>query len=141
MHLIQDLEKSMDETNPDWKVFLTTGTATTIEYLIETCKLTQTLVDNAIPSVSERANMDAIAAEGKPTTLMDMYRDLLKEQARLLGSYLQEISNVSLEDEQALKKKADNAPILYKAMQALAEAGVLRDIVDDVRKQDVRGKK
>ncbi|KAH6721364.1 hypothetical protein BKA61DRAFT_699881 [Leptodontidium sp. MPI-SDFR-AT-0119] len=134
MHLIQALEKTLSETIPDWKVYIESRIATTIEDLLNTYNLTQNLVDTATPTESEQARLDA--ASGDPTRLIELYRELVKEQDRLRSAYMQEVGMIGQEDEQALKKKVDHTSILYKAMQALAEAGVLRDIVNDIREQE-----
>ncbi|KAH7369914.1 hypothetical protein BKA65DRAFT_487322 [Rhexocercosporidium sp. MPI-PUGE-AT-0058] len=133
MRLVQALEKTLDETIPDWKVYIESRTAATIEDLLKTCKLTQDLVDRATPSEFDQAKLDT--AGGDPAKIMDLYTDLVKEQDHLRSAYMQEVGMIGQEDEQALKRKVDHTPIIYKAMQALAGAGVLRDIVNDVREQ------
>ena len=134
LRLVQALEKALHEIIPDWKVYIETHTAATIEDLSKICNLTQDLVDSAKPSESEQCKMTAAA--GDPAKLMDLYRDLVKEQDRLRSVYMNEVENIGIEDEKILKTKIDHTPTLYKAIQALAEAGVLRDIVDDVREQE-----
>ncbi|KAL2072296.1 hypothetical protein VTL71DRAFT_11639 [Oculimacula yallundae] len=134
MHLIQTVEKTLSEIIPDWRVFFDTSTAATVDDLLKTCKLTQDMVDNITPSISERAKMDS--AQGDPTKLKDLYCELVREQDNLKNVYMQEATMIGQEDEQVLQKKIDHTPMLYRAIQALAEAGVLRDIVDDVREQE-----
>ncbi|PVH71847.1 cysteine proteinase [Cadophora sp. DSE1049] len=139
MHLIQALEKALSSVTPDWKVFLQTSSAATIEDLQNTCKITQDLVDSSLPSASELTKI--VTAGNDPENLMALYRELVKEQNRLRNVYMQEITTVGQEDEQAEKKKIDYTPLLYRAMQTLAEAGVLRGIVEDVREQEAKDKK
>ena len=138
MHLIQIFEKTMSATVPDWKAFLQINTAATIDDLQNICKLTQQLVDASVLSPSELAKVSA--AESDPEKLMALYRELVSEQNRLRSVYMQEVSIVAQEDEQAEKKKIDHTYLLYKAMQTLAEAGVLRSIVEDVREQEAKDK-
>ncbi|CZS95055.1 related to 26S proteasome-associated ubiquitin carboxyl-terminal hydrolase [Rhynchosporium agropyri] len=132
LHLIQAVERALSELIPDWRVFMEAGTATTIEDTSTMCKVTRDLVDRVAPSASERAKLDA--AVNDPTKLQDLYNKLVKEQDGLKNIYLEEVGMVGQEDEQALKKKIDHTATLYRAMQALAEAGVLGDIVNDVQR-------
>ncbi|KAH7395722.1 ubiquitin carboxyl-terminal hydrolase [Cadophora sp. MPI-SDFR-AT-0126] len=138
MRLIQALENALSTAIPDWKVFLQTDTAHTVDDLHNIYKLTQELVDSSPPAASELAKISMAGTD--PEKLMALYRELVNEQNRLRSVYTQEVSIVGQEDEQAEKKKIDHTHLLYRAMQTLAEAGVLRGIVEDVRGQEAKNK-
>lgn len=134
MNLIQALETALTDTIPDWKVFLNSPAAITLETLSQTCRITQNLVDNSKPPAAEVDKIEHAA--GDPGKLMTLYGDWVRQQDRLRSAYLQEVGMVGLEDEQALQRKVDHTPLLYRAVQALAEAGVLGEIVEDIREQE-----
>ena len=110
MHLIQTFEKTISTTIPDWKVFLQTDAAATVDDLHNICKLTQELVDASVLSASELAKISAAGSD--PEKLMALNRELVSEQNRLRSVYMQEVSIVGQEDEQAEKKKFDHTHLL-----------------------------
>lgn len=109
-------------------------TSVSLEELYNTCGLSQDLIDASTTSESEKAKIDA--TKGDPNKLCALYRDLVKEQGRIRSLYMQEVTLVGQEDEQALRRKKDYTPMLYKAMRALAEAGALKDIIMDLREKE-----
>jgi ubiquitin carboxyl-terminal hydrolase L5 len=46
---------------------------------------------------------------------------------------MDEAASIEQENEQAARRKHDHTPRIYNAMKALAKAGVLKDIVLDIR--------
>jgi ubiquitin carboxyl-terminal hydrolase L5 len=67
-----------------------------------------------------------------PTELIDIRRELLSEQAQLENSYVQEAAMIEEENEHAARRKVDYTPIIYNSIKALAEQGVLKEIVRDL---------
>ncbi|KAI6709261.1 hypothetical protein JHW43_008208 [Diplocarpon mali] len=130
---IQAVETSLTKVAPDWRVFIQSDLAVPIDELNETCGLSQDLV-NATPATSDLAKIEAV--QGDPDKLFEFYRSLVREQGRLQASYKEEYAAVGREDAVALRRKKDYTPLVYKAMKALAEAGVLKDIILDLRQKD-----
>jgi ubiquitin carboxyl-terminal hydrolase L5 len=62
-----------------------------------------------------------------------LYKDLALEQKALRSEYMQELASNVQEDQLAAARKNDRTPVVYMAIKALAEAGVLKDIVRDLR--------
>jgi len=117
---------------PDWRAFAGGDGSPKLNELCESFGLSQELIDNAKMPTSaleriQQASMD-------PSSLMKLHEGFLKEQAALRSSYMEEAASIGQEDEQAAKRKQDNSPQIYNSMKALAETGVLKGIVQDIRK-------
>jgi ubiquitin carboxyl-terminal hydrolase L5 len=81
----------------------------------------------------EPAKMKVEEAISNPGRLLELYKDLVLEQKALRSEYMQELASNVQEDQLAAARKEDRTPVVYMAIKALAEAGVLKDIVRDLR--------
>ncbi|PBP16855.1 putative ubiquitin carboxyl-terminal hydrolase protein [Diplocarpon rosae] len=131
---IQAVEKSLTKVVPDWRVFVQSNLAVSLNELSDTCGLSQDLVHTATSATSDLAKIEAV--QGDPEKLMGFYQSLVKEQGRLRALYEEEVMVIGQEDAVAVQRKKDYTPLVYKAMKALAEAGVLKDIIKDLRQKD-----
>jgi ubiquitin carboxyl-terminal hydrolase L5 len=131
--LILDVEKILTATIPDWKLFMQfqSNQSIPIEELKASFKLSTNQIDNANPTESSKNKVEEAASD--PEVLINLYKDLVLEQKALRSEYMQEIASVAQEDEQAARRKEDHTPIVCMAIKALAEVGVLKDIVRDLR--------
>ncbi len=130
-HLILAVEDSLSGIAPDWREFVDSDKSIPLDELNDSFGLPKSMIDDAKPSESEQRRIDDAGAD--PSKFMILYRDLVSRQRSLRSSYMQEVALVGQEDEQAARRKKDYTPMVYKAIRALAEAGVLRDIVKDIR--------
>ncbi|KAI9052522.1 hypothetical protein LZ554_003866 [Drepanopeziza brunnea f. sp. 'monogermtubi'] len=139
-HLLQAVETALADAIPDWKVIINSPLAAPLSELTTTCGLTQEFVTASASSHSELADIEA--AKSEPGTLFGIYQDLAEKQSRFLAAYREEAMVVVQEDAIALRRKKDFTPVMYKAMKALADAGVLPSIIKDLRDKDKgKGKK
>jgi ubiquitin carboxyl-terminal hydrolase L5 len=129
--LLFETEKCLDEMVPDWKAFKTDDVLPQLRNLCESFGLSKELVDITEPPASALENLQRSTTD--PSSLMKLHQELLKEQAILRGVYMDEAASIEQEDEQAARRKQDHTPRIYNATKALAEAGVLKDIVLDIR--------
>ncbi|EKD15117.1 uncharacterized protein L3040_003681 [Drepanopeziza brunnea f. sp. 'multigermtubi'] len=130
-HLLQAVETALADAIPDWKVIINSPLAAPLSELSTTCGLTQEFVTASAPSNSELADIEA--AKSEPRTLFGIYQGLAEKQSRSLAAYQEEAMVVVQEDAIALRRKKDFTPVMYKAMKALADAGVLPSIIKDLR--------
>ena len=121
-HIILDVEKILSAVIPDWKLF----TQSQSDQPISTDQIRR-----AQPP--EPAKMKVEEAISNPGRLLELYKDLVLEQKALRSEYMQELASNVQEDQLAAARKEDHTPVVYMAIKALAEAGVLKDIVRDLR--------
>jgi ubiquitin carboxyl-terminal hydrolase L5 len=131
MHSISAVEKALSALVPDWKLFMDADESISVTDLNESLGLPQDLINNATPSVSAIRRLEEVAND--PGMLMSYRKTLMGEQSKLRAAYLQEVAEISQEDEQAERRKHDYTPTVYNSIKSLAEAGVLKDIVMDTR--------
>lgn len=136
---LQAVETALSKTMPDWRTHLTHPVAATYPDLAIACGLTQDLITAATPDLSELSKV--AASDSDPERLSDIYKDLVKEQGRILAAYKEEATIVAEENEVALRRKKDFAPVVYRAMKTLAEAGVLPSIIKDLREKGEKGER
>jgi len=129
--LLVETEKRLDEMIPDWKAFKEDDVPSQLNELCESFGLSKNLVNSAEPPASALKRLEQATAH--PSSLMRLYQELMKEQAILRGAHTEEAASIVQENEQAAKRKHDHTPRIYNAMKALAEAGVLKEIVLDIR--------
>jgi ubiquitin carboxyl-terminal hydrolase L5 len=132
MHSISAVEKSLTATLPDWKQFLEIDE--TVALPIEandSFALSTELITTS--SVSDSVQRKLKAAATDPSTLLDLRRRLVAEQSQLQRSYVEEIALIEQENEQAARRKVDYTLIIYSSIKLLADQGVLKEIVRDLR--------
>ncbi|KAG0647183.1 Ubiquitin carboxyl-terminal hydrolase isozyme L5 [Hyphodiscus hymeniophilus] len=132
LHSRSAVEKALNATLPDWKVFVENEeSAPALPLEPNECfGLSKELLANSYVSDSVQRRLKA--AIDDPTMLIDMRIALLSEQIQLQKSYLEEIASIGMEDEQAARRKIDYTPIIYNSVKELAERGVLKEIVKDL---------
>jgi len=130
---ILDVEKILADLVPDWKLFLQSqlDLSMPIDELESSFDLSADQINNV--NLSEAARKKIYEAASDPEMLINLYKDLVLEQKPLRSEYMQEVASIAQEDEQAARRKEDHTPVVYMAIKALAEAGVLKDIVRDMR--------
>lgn len=130
---ILDVEKTLATVIPDWRLFIQSqlDLSIPINELESSFGLSIDRINNV--NLPESARKKIEEATSEPEMLMNLYKDLVLEQNALRSEYMQEIASIAQEDEQAARRKEDHTPIVYTAIKALAEAGVLKDIVRDLR--------
>jgi ubiquitin carboxyl-terminal hydrolase L5 len=132
-HLILDVEKILAAVIPDWKLFMQSQSdlSMSMDELTGSFDISVDQVNNANPPESARKKAEKAISD--PERLLNLYKDLVSEQKALRSEHAQEVASLAQEDDLAATRKQDHAPVVYVAIKALAEAGVLRDIVMDLR--------
>ena len=131
LHSIPVIEKALNAALPSWKEFVEADdTANLPLETNESFALSKELLDNTyIPDSVQRKLR---AATDDPTMLIDMRRQLLGEQVDLQTAFMDEVTAIAMENEQAAQRKIDYTPIIYNSIKELAVQGVLKDIVKDL---------
>jgi ubiquitin carboxyl-terminal hydrolase L5 len=125
-------EDSLKAMIPDWKAFTESGeTSCSLDELQESFSLTRDLIDKANPP--ESAILRLKEAGSDPRMMIHLHQGLVKEQKSLRDSYMHEVSLIGQADEQAARRREDHTPLIYHAIKALSEAGVLKDIIKDIK--------
>lgn len=132
-HLILDVEKMLAAVTPDWKLFMQSPSdlSMSMDELAGSFDISTDQIEKADPPVSARKKVEE--ATSNPEKLLSLYKDLVLEQKAVRSEYMQELTWITQEDELATTRKQDHTPVVYMAIKALANAGVLKDIVKDLR--------
>jgi ubiquitin carboxyl-terminal hydrolase L5 len=132
-HLLLDVEKNLSVVIPDWKLFIQAQSdhPLSTEELRDLFNVSPDQIRIAEPPESARKEVEQ--ATSNPEKLLELYKSLVLEQKRFQREYMQEDASNAQEDQQAAERKQDHTPVVYMAVKALAEAGVLKDIVRDLR--------
>jgi ubiquitin carboxyl-terminal hydrolase L5 len=132
-HMILDVEKIFATVIPDWKLFMQAQSdlSMSMDELAGSFHISTDQIEKADPPKSAGKRVEEAASD--PEKLLGLYKDLVLEQKALGSEYMQELTCVTQEDELAATRKQDHTPVIYMAIKALAEAGVLKDIVKDSR--------
>lgn len=128
---ILTVEEALTSVLPDWKSFLENDERVSLERPDEACDLSQDLLRQAQLPESARRKVEDVGAD--PGRLMELHREWMQLQSGLRNSYIEEVALVGQENEQAARRQVDYTPLIYASIKALAEDGVLKDIVKDVK--------
>ncbi|TAQ84598.1 hypothetical protein B7494_g7083 [Chlorociboria aeruginascens] len=120
------IEDVLTHVSPDWRLFIESCEPKPLCEPNEAFGLTQDIIDNS--QLSNQA-IDLLRDAGTDIgMLMELHRNLTVEQIALQRSYIEEVSLVGQENEQAARRKHDHTPMIYKSVKLLAEQGVLKGI-------------
>jgi ubiquitin carboxyl-terminal hydrolase L5 len=127
------VEKALASAVPGWKLFMQSQSelSMSMDELTGSFDISADQINNANPPESARERVEEATSD--PEKLLLLYKDLVSEQKALRSEYAQELISIAQEDDLAATRKQDHAPVVYMTIKALAEAGVLRDIVLDLR--------
>ena len=131
MHSISAVEDQLSTILPGWKEFAEVDVSNLLGDAMESIDLPKDLMDNA---ESPESTIRKLAeARSDPSVLLDLHRDWMREQTALRGSYVEEAALIGQENDQAARRKHDYTPMIYNAIKSLAEKGLLKEIVKDIR--------
>ncbi|KAE9369436.1 cysteine proteinase [Stipitochalara longipes BDJ] len=132
-HLILEVERVLAALIPDWKLFVQSQSdlPMSIDEMKGFFDISTNQINTANAPESARQRIEGASLD--PQKLLNLYKDLILEQKALRGEYIQEVASIAQEDELAASRKQDHTPVVYMAIRALAEAGVLKDIVLELR--------
>ena len=132
IHSMAAIEKALNTALPDWQQFVEVeeNSPPLPHEPNESFALSEELLANSYAPDTFRRKLKASAAD--PTKLIDLRQGLLAEQTRLQNSYVDEVTRIGQENEQAARRKIDYTPIIYSSIKELAEQGVLKEIVRDL---------
>lgn len=131
IQIIKRVETILAEQNPDWNNFNHTDVSELIKGPSEAFGVTDKLLKDTDLPVS-KCNM--LEQEGTDTSaLLRLYQKWVAEQKALRDAYMEELSSINNENEQAARRKKDHTPIVYRTLKSLADKGLLREIMEQVR--------
>ena len=124
---VQAIENMLFTQSPDWKLFLDADESMCLDLEPNAnFGLTQDAIDSS--SISDvDINLNA------PPALVDMRRKWMKDQAKLQVDFMEEAALIGQQDEQAQCRKHDYTPVIFNSFKKLAEAGILKEIIQEVR--------
>lgn len=132
LNLVLSVQSILDELSPDWKVSVKGEKPPQLDELFESIGISQTLISNSKPPAYVLGRIDRVRED--PSSLLKLYEELLRDLAALRSSFFEEVTSIGREDEQVARRKQDHSPVIYNSIKALAEAGVLKGIVQDIKK-------
>lgn len=116
---------------PDWKLFLDEEQLDLETGPNPAYGLTDHILEAATVPTSSTEAMGNAGEDG--IVLLELYKDMVREQGRLKTLYLEEVSAIGQENDQAERRKHDYTPAIYESIKILAEKGVLKEIMEDIR--------
>ncbi|KAM3069929.1 hypothetical protein ACMFMF_008283 [Clarireedia jacksonii] len=128
---IRAIEEALSNEMPDWRSFDDIDDATTIRGPCEAFGISPSLLQDArvCPKVEE-----VLGQGGMDTSmLLQRLRQLVTEQRDMRVSYTEEVATIDRENVQAARRKEDHTPLVYRTIRTLAEKGILKDIMNDVK--------
>ena len=128
---VKAIEDILSTQSPDWKLFLGADESMTLELEPSVnFGLTQDIIDkSSISEAARQLNLDCLS----PSDLLAMRRKWIKDQTKHQVEFMEEAALIGQQDEQAERRKHDYTPVIYDSVKKLAEAGVLKDIIQEVR--------
>lgn len=128
INITTELDKILASIIPGWRG---TEDDSSGPIALEDLRLSQNLLIEygASESMKERLR----EAHADASSLIDLRQDLGKEQHGLKASFTEEVARIEKENEQTERRRNDFTPMVYSALQKLAERGVLKDILQEAR--------
>ncbi|KAL3426182.1 ubiquitin carboxyl-terminal family 1 [Phlyctema vagabunda] len=124
-------EARLDSLIPDWKAFLEVGKTAPPSESGEEYGITKDILSAAcIPQPIQAQITDV---ETDPGRLLDLYKELKRNQGQLQQSYVQEVALIGQDEDHAPTGTADLASMIHASIEALAEANVLEEIMQDLQ--------
>jgi len=128
---VKAVEEVLSTQSPDWKLFLNANETITLDLEPNVSfGLTQDIIDkSSISEGAQKLNLECLS----PPDLLNLRRQWIKDQTNQQIEFMEEAALIGQQDEQAERRKHDYTPVIYDSVKKLAEAGVLKDIVREVR--------
>ncbi|RDL32468.1 uncharacterized protein BP5553_08924 [Venustampulla echinocandica] len=136
MKSVMAVEEVLSLVLPDWKLFVTGDIPPTASELCESFGVTNDLIETTELPISTKEDLEKTGSD--PQKLMELRLRMVGDYAALCRSYLEEAALIGQEDDQAAKRKEDHTPVIYSAIKKIAEAGVLKGIVADIRENGMK---
>ena len=128
------IEEALTAALPDWRQFMEGNGSFRTEQADDCFGVNKDLMEAA--QLSETNQKQLIDAATDTVKLMDMHRECMRDQGSLKAAYMEELTLINQEDDQAIKRKQDLTPLIYNSIKTLAENGILQDIVAAVAEND-----
>ncbi|RAL61924.1 hypothetical protein DID88_002413 [Monilinia fructigena] len=131
IHAINFVEVMLSQQTPDWNKFSQADVSEPIrgpsEALGVTDKLLhETVLPESTGKILEQASTDA-------SILLLLRQQWVAEQRELRIIYMDELSSINEENEQAARRKKDHTPLVYRTLRSLADKGLLKRIMEEVQ--------
>lgn len=125
-------EAALDSASPGWKQFIDSSESVHngFEEAFGISKIMKST------KIAHRGRERLEAAGGDPSILFELHGEWTEDMRALQTSFMEEVALIGHENEQATRWKKDNTPVIYKAIKALTEEGLLQQVVHDVHGSD-----
>ncbi|ESZ90661.1 hypothetical protein SBOR_8961 [Sclerotinia borealis F-4128] len=131
VHAIKLVETMLSQDNPDSNNFSQTDVSELMRGPSEAFGVTDKLLHDIALHASTGKLLEQESTD--TSALLQLYQQWVAEQRALRIAYMEELSSVNDENEQAARRKKDHTPIVYRTLRSLAEKGVLKEIMEEVQ--------
>ncbi|KAB8293136.1 hypothetical protein EYC80_007488 [Monilinia laxa] len=131
IHAINLVEVMLSQQTPDWNKFSQEDVSEPIRGPSDALGVTDKLLHETVLPAStgkilEQASTDA-------SILLLLRQQWVAEQRELRITYMDELSSINEENEQAARRKKDHTPLVYRTLKSLADKGLLKQIMEEVQ--------
>jgi hypothetical protein len=115
----------------DWRVFMNNNISASDIAMDNMHGLTEQFASNISLSEPVREKVDSVSEDYK--ALKIMYEELMEEQKKLREPWVRGLKEINDAHLEAVWQTYDHTPQLYKTIQKLSNAGVLKEIVIEMQ--------
>lgn len=132
LNYLTQVEASLNANVEDWQAFIDSAEIIgPLQELGPSFDLTSADISQAQLSNEDKEKIEK--ALSQPGSLIELYKSLAQEYSKLNAKYMDVVIASTQEQEIALQRKRDDTPLIYEAIKALSEAGILGDIIWDMK--------
>ncbi|KAA8566369.1 hypothetical protein EYC84_008945 [Monilinia fructicola] len=131
IHAINLVEAMLSQQNPGWNEFNQTDVSELIRGPSEALGVSDKILHETVLSASTGKILEQASTD--PSTLLLLRQQWVAEQRELRITYMDELSAINEENEQAARRKKDHTPLVYRTLRSLADRGLLKQIMEEVQ--------
>ncbi|KAH6677532.1 ubiquitin carboxyl-terminal hydrolase [Halenospora varia] len=133
---IANVEECLNTTFADWRSFVGIDSSEISTDIDELCQLfggiAHATFEDATPP--QLATEELQAAGLDPDLLFKQRQNLIDDHKALRGSWMNEKLLIEQENDEAERREHDHSPTVFQALKTIAEAGLLKEMVLDAKK-------
>lgn len=133
---IANVEECLNTTFADWRSFVGIDSSEISTDIDELCQLfggiAHATFEDATPP--QLATEELQAAGLDPDLLFKQRQNLIDNHKALRGSWMNEKLLIEQENDEAERREHDHSPTVFQALKTIAEAGLLKEMVLDAKK-------
>jgi ubiquitin carboxyl-terminal hydrolase L5 len=128
---ISAVDSALTAVLPEWRQFLEADDSDMETGPNQSYGLSNVIFEGS--KTPESAQQSLQRAGVDPSALMTLRSEWTQDQKELRIKFMEEAALIGQENEQAARRKQDYTPIIYNSIKILAEEGVLKEIIQDIR--------